>query len=675
MINNHIYRFIIVFLVIVLQFSCTKNYEKVKEQKISRDSVSFWIDKSKDTSFTIDERRHFLLLSYRKLKRVPFDTVNVRNLSTIAYENLKLHDTVLFLKQNNEALNLAKKIKDSFAIGDVYWNYASLYNNKQVYDSAYYYFRLANLYFDKSNHLYEAAKTEYGMAFVNGRFKNYYGSETLIFRAIKKFEVLQDNESLYDCYNRLALTQLDIFEYDRALFYHEKALEYVKKIKNNKKYYQSSWNNIGLTYLYKGEYRIALDYFNRILEDENLRTQNPLKYATVIDNRAYCKLLMKDTLNTLKDLKEGLYIRDSLHSRGGIVMSKVRLSNYYIFINDTVNAINSSREAKALAKEINNGGDYLESLSILAEIDEVNAKEYLEEYIKFSDSSHLAERLIQDKFTRISYETDEYIDKVERLSQQKVLMLVIGSALILILYSIYRIRNQRLKNEKLLLENEQQKSNEQIYIITLQQHQKLEEEKAKERIRISQKLHDGILGKLFGVRVALGFIDVDSSEVEDQYQQYLEELQNIEKEIREVSHELSDDLDSSDANFINIINMLVKDKKDISNLNIKTEFESSIDWQKVDIKVKVNLYRIIQEALQNIIKHAQAKNVNIKFQYDNKHLILSIEDDGVGFKAKHHKKGIGIKNIESRVKSLKGVFDIQSELNKGTIIKITIPKN
>jgi len=672
-------RYLKLFIILAFSFSilsCVKNNEKAKKEQPNEinDSIGIWIKASKNKSYSINKRKELLIKSYQTIKSSEIDTLQIRCLSTLAYQNLKLGDTLLFKKRNKEALTIASKLKDSFAIGDIHWNYASYYNKKQIYDSAYFHFNLAHTYFDKSGYLYESAKTQYGMAFIKGRFKDYSGSEVLIFKAIDKFKKLKNYKSLFSSYDHLGQLQKDIQEYDRSLFYYNKALEYLGKIKNNQTLHQASLNNIGNTYLKKGDYTKAIKYFNKVLNIKNIKSQNISQYARVLSNKAYAKTLVKDTVNVAKSLIEALHIRDSLNDKGGIVISKIHLAQYYAYKQDTSKAISYIREANNLAKEIKNSRDYLESLSLASKLDNKHSSEYLEKYIQFSDSIQIVERKIQNKFTRIAYETDEYVEENKRLSQQKIWILVTGFGLISILGLVYFLKVQKSKNEKLLLENEQQKANEQVYLITLKQQEKLEKEKIKERNRIAEELHDGILGKLFGTRVGLGFLDIGADEdIKKQHQLFLEELQTIEKEIREVSHELSDNFDSTQICFTTIIGQLIENKCKIGNFKYKLDFDEHINWKNINEEIKVNLYRIIQETLQNIIKYAFAKKVIITFSLNSKDLVIVIKDDGIGFNLNQKKKGIGIKNMTSRVEKLNGIFNIHPKRNEGTTIKIQIP--
>lgn len=672
---NQVY--VLSLLICYFTISCSNvkkdHLNKTLDSSSVKDSINLYIQKSQNNSITLAKGNEYLAISYEYLKLIEVDTFYTRKLSAIAYKTFKLKDTSLFKQRNMEALNLSQKIKDTFAIGDVHWNYASYYNNINKYDSAYYHFSLANQQFKKSGNLYEEATTEYGMAFIKGRFKDYSGSEILTYNAIKKFESLKDYRSLYSCYNHLAALQNDIFEFERALFYNEKAIEYLNNFENNKSLYEQSFNNIGFTYLNKKEFSKAIKYFDKVLSNDKLKDINIVRYARVIDNKAYTKFKKGDTINVLNKLNEAFHIRDSLNNSEGAIISLLHLSEYYNSQNNNSKALNYANEALKLAKEINNGSNYLKSLELLSEIDPKYDQNYFQKYVQFNDSLLAVERQTQNKFTRVDYETDQYIEETERLSQLNIVILIISIGSIIFLSLIYFINLQRKRNRNLYLESEQQKANEQFYVLALNQKEKLEKEKNNERIRISEELHDGILGKLFGTRLNLSFLDMDLKEsVKSKYDSFLLELQDIEKEIREVSHKLNTDFDDSKINFITLVQQLLDQNSKIGNFKGEIIHDSEINWNKIDEITKVNLYKIIQELIFNIIKHSEADSVTIKFRFSNNLLNLSIIDNGIGFKEKRKSEGIGLKNIKSRIEKLDGSYEIKSEKGEGTKILIQV---
>jgi len=650
--------------------SCYNIKSKKPEVNIEIDSISTWIQSSRNSSFSLKEKKSFLLKSYNLLKNKPKDTLTVRELSTVAYRFYEINDTVQFLKINREVIELAKILKDTFTIADAHWSYADYYHFREVYTKSYYHYNISYNHFNNINKEYQAARILYQMAIVKGRYRDYTGSEILNFQAIKIFEKLNDSKFLYFLYDHLALLQIDIKEYDKALFYLDKALFYLNKVDKKEKYYSAIYNNIGFTYLEKGEYNKAIEYFNR-----SLKYNNDIRYvAMAIDNRAYTRLLLNDTTNVKEDLFKALQIKDSLNNKTGTINSKINISEYYKYKKEISKAVKYAKEANTLAKEVKNGLYYLKSLEQLSNLEPKKAKIYLEEYIKYNDSLIENERKTLDKFTRIEFETDEVIEQNEKLTQQQVWILFVSSAVILVLIFVYFLKVQKAKNEKLVLETEQQKANEQVYLLTLKQQATLEEERTRERNRISQELHDGILGRLFGTRVGMGFLDINADEeTKKQHESFLEELQDIEKEIREVSHKLNTNFDSADVNFTNIINQLLESKSQIGDFQFQLNIDSNISWKSTDEIIKVNVYRIIQEALQNTIKHAKANHVSIEFFTDKSYLNILLKDDGVGFNLKKSKKGIGLKNIQSRVQNMKGTLDIKSAMNEGTLIHIKIP--
>jgi signal transduction histidine kinase len=173
-----------------------------------------------------------------------------------------------------------------------------------------------------------------------------------------------------------------------------------------------------------------------------------------------------------------------------------------------------------------------------------------------------------------------------------------------------------------------------------------------------------VLGKLFGSRMGLGYLELKTDEeTQQQYQQFLQELQNIEKEIREVSHQLSNDISTSETSFVNAVNQLLKEKRKLGKFESQLILDKNYDWKQLDGIIEMNLFRILQECLQNILKHAEANNVVISFTIEKDNLLVEIKDDGIGFDTSKKKKGIGLKNIKSRVADLRGDVKISSEVN------------
>ena len=652
------------FIVLILFSNLIYSQEKSinKEDKIEK-----WINNSQKSEYSLEEKKEFLKKAYQL---VLLKKEKSNKLSTISYRFYKLGDTLNFFKINDYAIKIGKEKKDFFLIGDAYWNYATFYKNKNQIALSYTSFDKAYKAFEEGGFFNEKGIMLKGMAYIKGEHRDYIGSEILLIEAIKCFRKNNNIIKLYHAYNNLALLQKDIKEYSKAHEYQQKALEYFNLLTNKRKNYIGSYNNVANLYVAQKQYKKALDNYNKDLT----LVSKPADSARVINNRAYCRLLLKDTLGVHTSLFKAYAMRNELGNKTDILSSKLTLTKYFKHINKRTRALKFGQEAKVLARELKNGGEYLKALNLLGGIDTINKSFYLQEYIRFNDSLVSAERRVQNKFTRIAFETDEHIAANERLTEERYWLwwAIIAGAIIsglgLFLFT------QRIKFRELQLENARQAANEEIYQLNLEKQERLEEELVNERNRISAELHDGVLGKLFGTRVNLGFLGMllpDNQQ--EQYTNFLNELQEVEKDIRDVSHKLNANFNKNNINFIFVIEALLKEKSNIANFTYSLADDTNIEWQIFDDFIKVNIYRVLQEALQNIIKHAQASHVSIGFKVEEKKLISTIRDNGVGFDLDVEAEGIGVKNIKNRLKKINGSAHIQSKPNKGTIIVLKTP--
>lgn len=668
---------IIAVFSLIIAFSCK---EKVRNKSIlppKSDSVKKLIITLNKSSKSKEEKQEILDDTYFNVSRTTDDTLKTEFLSKIAYQYYKLGEYEAFKKTNKEALDLATELKDSVIIADSYWHYANYYKKREVFDSAYTYYNSANKYFERLKQDYLSAKMIFGMGLIKYRYRDYLGSEILIVRAISKYKKFDVKKPLYASYNLLSTNYKELNDYERAKFYRKKSLEYLDISNDKQTLYEGNLNNLGLIYTEEKAYDKAIAEFDKALEnDVDLKNKNAQLYARLIDNRAYARLLKGETKDVEKELLEALAIREQEKSKAGLSVNKLHLSDYYKTVGQKKKALKHAEDASILSKEISINDEYLKALLQLSKLDNKKSNFYLNEYIKVSDSLTNVERNIQNKFARIDYETDEYIEENKRLAQQKIWLLFSSFGLLLTVSLFFYANIQKTRNKSLRLQAERQKANEKILVLTLKQQTKLEEGRMRERNRLAEELHDGVLGKLFGTRVGLGFLNLQGDEKTiKQYEAFQEELQDIEKEIRAVSHDLKSDDSATKASFTTLVNKLIENRSKIGNFTYKVEFSKFINWNKIDEHVRVNLYRILQEALQNIVKYAKADLVKLTFDIKGDNIVMTIKDNGIGFKKKNVHEGIGLSNMDSRMNRLHGTFDIESKPNKGTKIKCIIPLN
>jgi signal transduction histidine kinase len=207
----------------------------------------------------------------------------------------------------------------------------------------------------------------------------------------------------------------------------------------------------------------------------------------------------------------------------------------------------------------------------------------------------------------------------------------------------------------------------------LGQQDKVDEARAKEKIRVSKELHDGVLGRLFGTRLSLDSINFkEGKDAAMTRANYIAQLKIIEEDIRKISHELNTDFVSG-SGFMDIVTELIETQSQAYGLKHEFDYTDDISWDLVSNKTKINIYRIIQESMQNIYKHANAHVVKISISLEKDVICLKIIDDGDGFDTSKSKKGIGLKNMISRVEDINGRITFRSHSGQGTIVNVEVP--
>ncbi|MFV0365506.1 MAG: sensor histidine kinase [Mangrovibacterium sp.] len=222
---------------------------------------------------------------------------------------------------------------------------------------------------------------------------------------------------------------------------------------------------------------------------------------------------------------------------------------------------------------------------------------------------------------------------------------------------MHKMEAQRRHNEKLLLN------------ATIQAEEK-------ERKRFAKEVHDGLGPLLSTIKMsvsALSYLDIDekSRHIVENTNDVIDEAI---KSIKEISNNLSPHvlenfgLVRAVQNFVNKLNALQM---------INITFRSNLGNRRFERSVEVVLYRVICELINNTIKHAKAKNIEIDLSIEaGKTLVIVYNDDGIGMDAqeleKQYQGGMGISNIFSRITSLKGTVDLKSKPTKGLNVNIKV---
>ncbi|WP_431133727.1 tetratricopeptide repeat-containing sensor histidine kinase [Psychroserpens mesophilus] len=668
------FKLIFVFFLPLFVLAQNDNQDRIKDLINLR-------EQSKENNLSFEEKEKLAKQSLEIANELKIDSSilkSKRRLSTIYLNEGKYEQ---YKNLNFENLKLARKVNDSTATSSALFNIGQYYYSQYENDSAYYYFSKAIKFYKKLGNVEDEAFVLLVISDIQETERDYIGSEENAIKAIKMFESFPKTEfnlaQIYNLNNLLGIISLKLGNYDKSLEYHNKAEKVAKTMDNG--FYNEifSINNKAFVYRKKKNYDEALDLYNSLV---NIRDQyddyDPTFYPLIIDNIAYTKLIAgHDDYDKMESLfSKAFHISDSLKDDITKLAVSIDFSKFYLKRQMPDSSLKYVNIAYKIAKETSSNDILLDALKVLSELKEgEEGKTYLIEHITLSDSLLNVERNVRDKFARIAFETDKIEEENERISQQRMWLLIVSAVLLVTLFLLYIIITQRAKNKELQFEKDQQKANEEIYNLMLSQQDKVDEARANEKKRISQEMHDGILGRLFGTRLSLDSLNFsEGKEAIQNRSNYINELKTIEDDIRKISHDLNTDFVSG-SGFMDIVSELIEKQTSAYQLKSKFDYTDDVSWEMVSNKNKINIYRIIQESLQNIYKHANAETVKISFQLKNNVILLSITDDGSGFDVNKSKKGIGIKNINARVNDLEGTVEIKSKIKEGTTIQIKIP--
>lgn len=663
-------------LLLLLFLGCKNDKAQLQNDAKSGevDSVLIWVKKSRNTAISKTEREEWLAKANNTASVSSNDTLKSNYFSRISLAYLKLEDSANFRTTNKKAMELAKKLGDSSAYAETQWDLGFFLRGSTHQDSSYYHYQEAQKIFAQMGDDFYSARMLYNMAAVQADVRDYTGSEITTIRAIELLKPLNKYRQLSNCYDNLGSVTNALKEYDRSVEYYEKSLEYQEKLKEKNELGYGTLNNMGMVYQEQGQHQKAIQAFNEVLDYDSLYYKDTESYSTALSNLAYSKYKSADTIGLLPLFNRALEIKDSINDLRGISLTNFHLAEYYLDKKDTSTALDHARQAKTFAEKSSNNRRLLETLKLFPRLDPKNAAAYSQEYIALNDSLQQEERKTRNKFARIRFETDEFIAENRLLARQRQLLIGIAIGLSLLAGSIFIIISQRVKNEKLKFQQKQQEKNQEVFDLILSQKKKLEEVKQQEQKRISEELHDGVQSQINGIRMVLLGLNKKTDENSLTLRhEAITKLQDVQEEVRTISHELSHASYRKIHNFSNFIDELLKEIGDAAKIAYEFRYDQERDWDQLSGETKINLYRIIQESLQNCVKHAKAKKMILDFKASETDLIISLTDDGVGFNVRKGKRGIGLKNITSRVQKLQGTWDIKSKIGEGTTVIINVP--
>lgn len=654
-----------------LLFSCSNNQEN--QAYIHTEVKSFFREADAATDRSIREK--MTDSAYAKLQVSQRDTLRRKLLFNVAsrYEELGAGKKSLAVRKL--IYTEAKQQKDTTDWAQASSWIGDYYQSEMQIDSAF-------KYYLQSEKMYRQIKDtlNYSRAILKKSTMLYHSGNFPegINQAINALKMIRDSDEhylIYSGYTGVASSLKEIKDYTKALEYFNLAFAELGQMEKQpgfpidyiRAYRATYYNNMGTTYERLNQYSKAIDYYNQGLQVEMLYQKWPELYAALLSNLAYAKMKSGSTDGVEKLLLQSFRVRDSIKTFPGIISSKIKIGEFKLLQKDTAGALENFRQGFELSRKIKASAEMLQTLKLLTENNTANKDYYSDLYFRINDSVQNVERATQNKFARIAYETEQIQQQNQMLSRRNKIIIVISAFVLFVGLSGFLIYRLRVKNKELRYTREQQEANEQIYQLMLRQQSQTEEARNQERNRIAMELHDGIVNNIFTTRFNLMQLDTPNLEKKGEL---VRELEKTEQEIRKVSHDLQQSLFFEDQNLPQIIEGLVRAQQNDSGTEFDLSVDKYIEWQSVSDADKIHVYRIIQEALQNVNKYANAQRCLVMLFKTADSITIRIWDNGAGFNTEKAREGIGLKNIRMRTEAMGGKLNVTSSPGNGTTIEV-----
>lgn len=522
--------------------------------------------------------------------------------------------------------------------------------------------------------LYRSGRNDYWLLFyelLNGSIllrKNHH-KEALdkYFAALSRSERVRNHNIQIRALNGIGWVYMEMEQYTEAIKWLRKALA-VPGFRQPENSFCPVYSNLASCYGALGTYDSAHYYIeqaialSRTSEDLTSEANSLVIKANIIlsENRhAEAIILLKQTIALRKMLNDPYYILSDL----------CILSNIYASTGNTDAGLEAAAEAMGIARKYNIQAK-LPMVYTAFEANYTARKDYrqlaraYEEHLVLKDSIYqkaLAEELAEKE---VRYGAEK---KEKEIARQKLVIRHEQDSRRALVFSLSGIILLIVAGSALYLQRSKVAQQRKEFSAVLDAEQK-------ERIRIARDLHDSI-GQMLSV-VKMNVSNIHYQATGEERVQTANTLNIVDQTIQELRH-ISHNLIPEELNFgiVNALEEMSRKINDAGTTRVQLNISEQWDSSRLNKQFELSLYRIVQEILSNMIKHADATVIRINLRQKDNNILLSVADNGKGFDtcAINDSKGLGWKNMTGRVKLLNGRMSVQSEKAGGTQIEINIP--
>jgi len=479
-------------------------------------------------------------------------------------------------------------------------------------------------------------------------------------------------------YKNIGLVYYSQGKTKEALTYNNKALAIFNQLKS-KKDIAATYVNIGNCYFDDYQPQNALLNYNKALKLSK----------EINDNQTIAKLYnnigsvyindLQDTIKGIDYLLDALAIKKQMNNQNDLIIQYNNIAAVYLDIRKYDLALSYNDKAFELASKSGNLEELINVYDTYALINSAKkdfkkAYDYHKLYSKAKDSLLNIDNLKAVEEINTKYQTAEKEKQLlqkEAETKKKTTTIIILSLLAFFIaivgFLIYR--QQHLKNVQQKQEFELQSA-----IAQIENQNKLHEQ----RLAISRDLHDNIGAQLTFIISSVENLKFGFPTMETSIKNHLTKISDFTKttivELRDTIWAMNANEFTFDDLSSRIYNFIEKAQSAKENTTFKFTVDESLKNSKFSSLEGVNLYRTIQEAVNNAIKYADATEVSVQVKPIKSGITIEISDNGKGFDMEAIDFGNGIVNMQKRIEEIGGIFKIKSELTKGTQITISLNK-
>lgn len=625
-------------------------------------------------SFAQDLQQHIATLK-KELKSKPNleRTTQIYSDLTWDYIDVSLDSALVY---GEKALLFAQKTKKQELISQCYSNLGGVYLRKENFKKSEENYQKAIQIRTANKDFEGVAKAKINIGNVLASKQDYVPATKYFIEAIQYFDGKNDTIVSLTKGN-LGLIFFEMKNYPKAIKYLEESTDFLKK-NDMKQGLCHTYLSLGDVYLDKKDTLKALNSYKTSLENcksckDNLGISTLNQRIGAVHsakgNSQSAKKFFQISETLLKELNSEIEQTNVLLSKIDELIKQKNFQEAYKLL----------LQVKKIHKEHDSDRYLLETykkLTLVCLYQEMKDSSafYFNEYTNLKDEKLKTSVLEQTAELEAKYQTAEKEKQLlqkEAEAKKKTTTIIILSLLALFIaivgFLIYR--QQRLKNVQQKQEFELQSA-----IAQIENQNKLHEQ----RLAISRDLHDNIGAQLTFIISSVENLKFGFPTMETSIKNHLTKISDFTKttivELRDTIWAMNANEFTFDDLSSRIYNFIEKAQSAKENIAFKFSVDDSLKNSKFSSLEGVNLYRTIQEAVNNAIKYADATEVSVQVKPNKNGIIIEILDNGKGFDLDTTDLGNGVVNMQKRIEEIGGVFKIQSEITKGTQITISLNK-